>query len=447
MVKIDFRLNTNRSIGGKLRTLRAIRVRISLGYSTTIGGRTIYQPIELGTGCSVEEKQWDRERKRASVRADRNKGLQGCPDHQYINSTLDLIQERCALIASGIRQEEMSGTEVTYEQAKERYTSDSTLCKLRGQNTERRVVYTDGVFEFIASEIEARTNEDNTKRGRYNSLNRLKEFHEHISPNTPTYWENFNADYIERFRRYLQETGRKASTINKATSNAGVFHSWGVEAGKASELGKVTKLREEDSQKVYLKPYEVEALASLPLENGSTSATARDWFLIACGTGLRVSDLLTLTPEHLQASDIEGADKLIKIRTQKTKQEVIIPLIAPCVVQTLERLGWVFPRRLEPQTLNRFLKSLCQQAGITDPTEIMHPTGGRALQKWEAVTMHTARHTFATQALMLGIRPELVAEITGHKSLGVLDKHYNRQTQRDKVEAFVQAYNKSNNLK
>lgn len=441
MVKIDFILGNDIGRGGKLRTLRTIRLRVSLGYSTTIGGRTTYQPIELSTGCSIEAKQWDKERKRASVRADRGRGLQLCNDWQYINSTLEQIYDRCLFLASEIRQEEASGTPVTYEEAKERYRSDAVLLNLRGISETRRVVYTDGVFEFIASEIEAGTDTEGTKRAKRNTLNHLRSYHNSISPNVPMYWERFTADYLEGFVTYLRNNTSNASTINKQVKNARLFHRLGLEAGKANELGKVTKLKEEESQKIYLKPYELEALGALPLQAGSTEATARDWFLIACGTGLRVSDLLRLTPEHIRHSDIAGVGRLIQIRTQKTKHEVIIPLVVPCVVETLERLGWIFPKRLEPQTLNRLLKKLSREAGITDKTEITDKQG-RTLERWEAITMHTARHTFATQALMLDIRPELVAEITGHKSLGVLDKHYNRQTQRDKVEAFVQAYNR-----
>lgn len=445
MAKIDFRLSNDIGREGRKRTLRAIRVRISLGYSTTIGEKTTYQPIELGTGCSIEANQWDKIKKRACVRADKDRGLQACTDWQYINSTLDAIRDRCMLIASDIRLEELRGSAVTYEEAKDRYISDTTLSSLRGQNIFRRVVYTDGVFEFIASEIESGTDTEGTKKAKRNTLNHLRKYHDSISPEVPMYWERFDSDYIEGFICYLGGVTTNTSTINKQATNAKLFHRWGVEAGKATELGKVTKLREEDTQKTYLKPADLQALAYIELEEGSTIARARDWFLIACGTGLRVSDLLALTPAHLLPSDIEGVDKMIKIRTQKTKHEVIIPLIVPCVVETLEKLGWEFPKRLEPQTLNRFLKELCKRAGLTELTEI--EKDGRKQEKWEAVTMHTARHTFVTQALMKGIRPELVAEITGHKSLGVLDKHYNRQTQRDKVEAFVRGYKKSNNLK
>lgn len=344
------------------------------------------------------------------------------------------------MLASDIRLEELGGKAVPYEEAKARYISDSTLLSLRRQNMARRVVYTDGVFEFILSEIDISTDTESTKRAKRNTLKHLKDYHKSISPKVPIYWEQFNADYIAGFMKYLEALGTQgSSTINKHIKHIKLFHRLGVEAGK------VTKLREEDTQKTYLKPKDLEALNVLELEEGSTIEIVRDWFLIACGTGLRVSDLLRLTPTNIHPSDIEGEGKEIRIRTQKTKHEVIIPLIVPCVVGTLEGLGWVFPKRLEPQTLNRFLKELCRRAGLTEITEI--EKNGRKLEKWEAVTMHTARHTFATQALMKGIRPELVAQITGHKNLGVLDKYYNRQTQRDKLEAFVRDYIKSNNLK
>lgn len=51
MAKIDFRLNTGRGYLGKQRTLRAIRVRISLGYSTTIGGKDYIQVYRIRHGA------------------------------------------------------------------------------------------------------------------------------------------------------------------------------------------------------------------------------------------------------------------------------------------------------------------------------------------------------------------------------------------------------------
>lgn len=368
--------------------------------------------------------------------------MQACNDWQYINETLEHIKGRCLALAYEIDQEETTGKTITYEEAKARYTTDPILLGLRGVRPSRRVVYTAGVFEFIRNEIEARTEEANTKWGRNNTLNCLQEYHEQQYKGEPMYWECFTAEYLADFVRYLQEVkGQNPTTANKALKNAKVFHRWGVEAGKASELGAIKKLKEEASRKVYVSPEELEQLDALRLETGSTRASVRDWFLIACGTGLRVSDLLRLTPKHIHTSSFEGVSEQIEIKMKKTGHEVIIPLIVPCMVSTLERLGGKFPKRLEPQTLNREIKQLCKQAGLTSPTEL--EDGGRKLEKWEAVTMHTARHTFVTLALMRDIRPELVAEITGHKSLGVLDKHYNRQTQADKVRGFVQAFRRS----
>lgn len=60
MAKVRFELSNNIGDKGKPRKLRAIRVRVSLGYSTTIGERTKYQRIELSTGCSIEAHHWDK---------------------------------------------------------------------------------------------------------------------------------------------------------------------------------------------------------------------------------------------------------------------------------------------------------------------------------------------------------------------------------------------------
>ncbi|RZK90661.1 MAG: hypothetical protein EOO62_34745, partial [Hymenobacter sp.] len=60
-------------------------------------------------------------------------------------------------------------------------------------------------------------------------------------------------------------------------------------------------------------------------------------------------------------------------------------------------------------------------AGVVASMELVESVGGRVLkkqvEKWELVTMHTARHTFATQSLLRGMPIEVLQKVLGHAKI------------------------------
>ena len=134
-------------------------------------------------------------------------------------------------------------------------------------------------------------------------------------------------------------------------------------------------------------------------------AQVRDIFAFCCLTGLAFVDVEKLTPDDLHIG-IDG--KLwIHIRRQKTNTASHIPLL-PHALTIIEKYknhplvitkGSVLPL-LSNQKMNAFLKEIADLCGIT-----------------KNLTMHTARHTFATYMLTKGVPIETVAKLLGHKDL------------------------------
>lgn len=131
----------------------------------------------------------------------------------------------------------------------------------------------------------------------------------------------------------------------------------------------------------------------------------RDIFAFCCLTGLAFVDVEKLTPDNLHKG-IDG-NLWIHIRRQKTNTASHIPLI-PQALKIINKYkghplavnkGSVLPV-LSNQKMNAYLKEIADVCGIT-----------------KNLTMHTARHTFATYALTKGVPIETVAKILGHKDL------------------------------
>jgi site-specific recombinase XerD len=73
---------------------------------------------------------------------------------------------------------------------------------------------------------------------------------------------------------------------------------------------------------------------------------------------------------------------------------------------------------ISEQKINQYLKELCQMAGINQKVKTTSTIeGGQQIEffeKWEQVTTHTARRSFATNMFRDGFNPTLIMKATGH---------------------------------
>jgi integrase len=81
------------------------------------------------------------------------------------------------------------------------------------------------------------------------------------------------------------------------------------------------------------------------------------------------------------------------------------------------------PRYITNQKLNRYIKEACRAAGIVEQVVTVRISAGRRVEerhaKYELVTTHTARRSFATNEYLRAIREgrdwRPIMAITGHK--------------------------------
>jgi len=182
----------------------------------------------------------------------------------------------------------------------------------------------------------------------------------------------------------------------------------------------------EDAAKVFLSVDELERIDNTvflrpALEN------AKNWLIIGCYTGQRVSDLLTLTKDNFV---IRGGIELIEIKQVKTNKRITIPVL-PEVKEILNRNNGELPARISAQKFNNHLKDLCKLAGINEPTEgavLVDLDEGNdnipqnqhkwrkkfgTFPKYELITSHVCRRSFSTN-LYGNIPTPLIMSITGH---------------------------------
>ena len=180
----------------------------------------------------------------------------------------------------------------------------------------------------------------------------------------------------------------------------------------------VLKIEKVKVDKIYLTFKELEALENKQFENDYLD-NARDWLIISCYTGQRVSDFLRF---HTDMIRVESGKSLLEFTQKKTGKLMTVPLHNK-VLQILKKRNGNFPRQISDQRYNDYIKEVCNLTGLNNKIQ-----GGKQLEtsngirkvtgvypKYELVTSHIGRRSFA--ANFYGTIPTTyLIYITGHSS-------------------------------
>lgn len=163
-----------------------------------------------------------------------------------------------------------------------------------------------------------------------------------------------------------------------------------------------------DPDMVFLSEVELRQLAAY-IPDSVFEQEVRRAFLFGCFTGLRVSDIRSLTWGMIE----RNPPQIIK-RQKKTKNQVFVPL-------NKSAAGLIFDGA--DHQPDDFVFAL-----NNDAKDIIR--GYRALKKWadaaglsKKIGWHTARRTFATLALGCGADAITVARLLGHSGIGQVMKY------------------------
>jgi len=176
----------------------------------------------------------------------------------------------------------------------------------------------------------------------------------------------------------------------------------------------IVTLNMEELEKIKAKDYELEYLD-----------IARDWLIIGCYIGQRVSDLLRITSKFIIT---KGGFRVIQLTQKKTKNNVEVPIHKE-VDKILKKRNGEFPPVFSKNEdsnsaiFNRYLKEVCRIAEIDTPTKgnlnnpetMRYETG--IYPKWKLISSHTCRRSFATNFYAKeGYPTAMLKAITGHST-------------------------------
>lgn len=440
-----------------LRDVRATAptpVNIVIRYS---GHRIVYPSLE-----KVHPANWNAKKQRA-------KELASFPEHRELNSRLATMEERVRTTFRKYLNDHNETTpspsifkdllDAAFKRMPKTDAEELNLLEWKKTGDKARPYSYRGFLSKHINELSARHNDrtgqpiaKNTIRN-YNSFREcLREFAEATGKRkTKIEFSEITLDYYFDFVNYLtNERELSPNSIGTHVKNLKATirsaEERGITVNPAYKSRRFVTV-ETTTHAVYLTKAEVEELANLDLREDPRLKRARDLFLIGCRTGLRYSDFVKLKAEDFETGKI-------RIRTQKTKDVLFIPIHADVNrIRSEYSTENQLPELISNQKLNEALKDVCQLIpSLRKSISITVTKAGKEVTvkvpKWQQVSSHTARRTFATNCYLDKIPTRTIMRITGHKKeddffryirmtpeddAKILEMHFNTETSALKV--------------
>ena len=263
---------------------------------------------------------------------------------------------------------------------------------------------------FMKNEITQSNLKQSTLKNHFSTLQVLSSFQADVSFNDLSF--NFLCD----FEHYMLVNKYHRNTIAKHMKHLKRYINLAINKD-LFDLHRYPfrkyKIKYMESKRTHLTPEELEQLESLNLKGRRTLQRTLDMFLFSCYTGLRFSDIVSITKDNFLFIE----DKVWLIYSSvKTDVHVRLPLFLLFVGKSLP----IYERyKNNPWTLfdmpvssnsnvNKQLRRICKMANVD-----------------KKVSFHTARHTNATLLLYNGANITTVQKLLGHKSVRTTEIYSN----------------------
>lgn len=214
-------------------------------------------------------------------------------------------------------------------------------------------------------------------------------------------------DAVE-YRDYLQNERRlKPGSVNTALAVIGAFCDWMVEDGYLSHnpVARVKKVEQVKAAPKWLDKNEKYRVMRMALNEKNKRNTAIVLTLLM--SGLRVSELVALTPEDVIISDRKGTITVRKGKGNKMRAVPIPQDLREClgeyVVESRASGIWLFASQRGEQLTDKGVQHLCAEIGRK--------------AKVAGLTPHVLRHTYCHDLVSKGVGLDVVAKLAGHSKI------------------------------
>jgi site-specific recombinase XerD len=251
------------------------------------------------------------------------------------------------------------------------------------------------------------------------------------------FYEDFRAYLLKKQKKGVNTAGKEIKTLKTVLNDAAAK---GIKVNPAY-TSRAFSVISKDADTIYLNESELSEMYSLDLSSVPKLERVRDRFIVAANTGLRFDDV-----NKVKSSAIKGG--MITITQGKTGNPVVIP-VHPHVSEILAKYGGELPE-ISNQKFNEYIREVAQMVPSLQADSGYSKKGNMKVvenfKRWELVSSHTARRSFATNQHRKGMSSIIVMAITGHRTERSFLK-YIRYTPEDSAIIMKQYWERENQLK
>lgn len=362
-------------------------------------GRTL--DIKAKTNFHIPPLQWDKVEQRPNKRA--------LKDINIANLHTDLATLKNNLL-------------VEYNKAKGNKVIDANWLKDFINPPKEEIKHSDKLVEYIDTFIEFK--KADVKSSTITKCNGIKHLLERYQKHTKSvlYIRDIDAKFKMDFERYCISAGYAPNTTARNIRFIKTFcrhaKSNGIETHY--QLDSI-KAKYHKVENIYLNQDEIDEIEKLKSEDLTDGLeNARDWLLISCYCGQRVSDFLRFDKSMIRYEKNKAGElkPLIEFTQVKTEKIMTIPLHSK-IIEIMKKYDGNFPRKISDQRYNEHIKKVCEKAKIETPTHgtlFDHKEKTKITKEYpkhKLVSSHIGRRSFATNNYGK-IPTSFLMYITGH---------------------------------
>ena len=376
-----------------------LNVPIFMFYS--FGGKR----LQYFTGYRIDAKKWD---------AENMKVKKGYEETSEINQELAKLKTK---VEDEVKKATILNEELTIEDIKDRLKGKEITPKSKKS-------FKDCFDEYMeSSKI---TKAKGTVRAIQSSYNHIMDFEKDTGVKLE--FKKINQEFYDRFLDYcFNERDLKNAYTGKLIKDLKAFLNWETERYYNTNYDfrkKSFKKLSEEIEIIFLTYDELMLLYKHNLDKSPTLDTIRDLFCFGCFTGMRLSDVLSLSHENVHK------DKIL-FRVEKTEQSNVIPL-NQYSSHILKKYNKKYEDKCLPQYsegfINESLKLLFKKVKLNRKVQITHFQGAKKIKKVsplsEIVTFHMSKKTFMTNFLTNGGSLITAMAITGNKDFKTAKRYF-----------------------
>lgn len=358
--------------------------------------------VKARTNLNISPKNWDKKRQGPSKKL--------LKDIEFANLDTDLVNLKNQLL-------------VHYNNSKGKTSINSTWLKDFINPQKKASKFSDRLVEYIDTYIAYKKHDVTSATvAKCRVIKQLLIRYENYI-GSKLYIKDINNDFKLNFEDYCRGQKYSDNTIAKNLRYIKTYcrdaRNNGLQAHPQLD-GIKTKYYK--TEHIHLTKEEIKKIENIDSSDLTESLiNARDWLLISCYSGQRISDFMRFNRSMIRHEKINGQNKpLLEFTQKKTGKLMTIP-IAKEIIGILKKNNNEFPRRISDQRYNEYIKKVCKKAGIDEVAagNVYNPKTKtyqrKRCPKWQLVTSHIGRRSFATNNYG-AIPTTFLMYMTGHST-------------------------------